>query len=92
MTELHQRFGAVVRRRRIARGWSQGEFASLAGLSRSYSGEIERGCSVPSLATVIKIAAAFGVASSELLEEAEGGPPTLGNRIVVKEDACRSRR
>lgn len=72
MTELHQRFGAVVRRRRIARGWSQGQFADLAGLSRSYCGEIERGYSIPSLATVIKIAAAFGVPPSELVEEAEG--------------------
>lgn len=71
MTELHQCFGAVVRRRRVARGWSQGRFAKLAGLSRSYSGEIERGNAIPSLATVIKIAAALGVAPSELVEEAE---------------------
>lgn len=73
MTELHQRFGVVVRRRRVARGWSQGKLANLAGLSRAYCGEIERGDSIPSLATVIKIAAGFGVPPSELVEEAEEG-------------------
>lgn len=71
MIELHKRFGEVIRRRRIAAGWSQEEFADRAGLSRSYSGEVERGYSIPSLATVLKIAAAFGVPLSELVEEAE---------------------
>lgn len=71
MIELHKRFGEVIRRRRTAAGWSQEEFADRAGLSRSYSGEVERGYSIPSLATVLKIAAAFGVPLSELVEEAE---------------------
>ena len=32
MIELHKRFGEVIRRRRIAAGWSQEEFADRAGL------------------------------------------------------------
>ena len=74
MIELHKRFGEVIRRRRIAAGWSQEAFADRAGLSRSYSGEVERGHSIPSLATSLKIAAAFGVPLSELVEEAEETP------------------
>ena len=47
------------------------EIADRAGLSRSYSGEVERGNSTPSLATVLKIAAALGATPSALVEEAE---------------------
>lgn len=71
MSTLTRRFGMVVRRHRMARGWSQEEFADRAGLSRSYSGEVERGNSTPSLATVLKIAAALGATPSALVEEAE---------------------
>lgn len=72
MSGLHTRFGAVVRRRRVALGWSQQAFADRAGLSRSYSGEVERGVAIPSLATTLKIAAALGVPLSDLVAEAEG--------------------
>ncbi|MDD2989961.1 MAG: helix-turn-helix transcriptional regulator [Zoogloea sp.] len=78
MTQLHKRFGEVIRRRRLAAGLSQEEFADRAGLSRSYSGEVERGYSIPSLATALKIAAAFGVPLSELVEEAEEPPARAG--------------
>lgn len=72
MSGLHTRFGAVVRHRRKALGWSQQAFADRAGLSRSYSGEVERGVAIPSLATTLKIAAALGVPLSDLVAEAEG--------------------
>ena len=70
MSGLHTRFGAVVRHRRKALGWSQQTFADRAGLSRSYSGEVERGIAIPSLATTLKIAAALGVPLSDLVAEA----------------------
>ncbi|WP_374488328.1 helix-turn-helix domain-containing protein [Zoogloea sp.] len=64
--------GAVVRRQRRVRGWSQEELADRAGLSRSYGGEVERGDAVPSLVTVIKLAHAFEMQPSALMAQAEG--------------------
>lgn len=80
MSGLHTRFGAVVRHRRKALGWSQQAFADRAGLSRSYSGEVERGVAIPSLATTLKIAAALGVPLSDLVAEAEGAESTDPSR------------
>lgn len=82
MSTLTRRFGLVVRRHRVARGWSQEEFADRAGLSRSYSGEVERGNSTPSLATVLKIAEALGASPSVLVEEAERDIRPGGVRVV----------
>lgn len=82
MSTLTRRFGLVVRRHRVARGWSQEEFADRAGLSRSYSGEVERGNSTPSLATVLKIAEALGASPSVLVEEAELDIRPGGVRVV----------
>ena len=56
---LPARFGIVVRRHRQARGWSQEAFADRAGLSRSFSGDVERGQAIPSLDTLLKIAEAL---------------------------------
>lgn len=64
---LPLRFGAVVRRLREERGWSQEEFAEYADLNRGYIGEIERGGSMPSLGTVDKLALALGLRPSRLI-------------------------
>lgn len=40
---LRVRVGVVIKRRRLARGWTQAELGEKAGLSEKYVGEIERG-------------------------------------------------
>lgn len=64
-------FGHSVRQLRESRQWSQEQLAEQADLNRSYVGEIERGRVVASIVTVEKLAEAFGVAGSRLLERAE---------------------
>jgi transcriptional regulator with XRE-family HTH domain len=64
-------FGRVVKQLRDSRRLSQEALAERADLNRTYLGEVERGVAVPSLATVAKIAAAFGVSTSELLARSE---------------------
>ncbi|NVI03619.1 helix-turn-helix domain-containing protein [Paraburkholderia youngii] len=54
---------------RAARAWSQEQLAELAGLSRSYVSEVERGTVVASLDTIDKLARAFGLAAAELLAQ-----------------------
>ncbi|HEX8606827.1 MAG TPA: helix-turn-helix transcriptional regulator [Pseudoduganella sp.] len=64
-------FGKGIRELREARDWSQEHLAGLALLNRSYVGEIERGEVTASLATIAKLARAFKVAPSALLQHGE---------------------
>jgi transcriptional regulator with XRE-family HTH domain len=54
----------------MQRGYRQEEFASRAGLDRSYYGAIERGEFNVSLATLIKLAGALELSGAELLAQA----------------------
>ena len=74
MSAANEHFGAAVRRLRERQGWSQEALAGRANLNRSYLGEVERGVVAPSLQTIEKLAAAFGVRASALLSEYETPP------------------
>lgn len=63
-------FGRALRLERRRQGYSQEEFAHVAGLDRSYVGAIERGEQNPSLVTIAKLAASLDMALSTLLETA----------------------
>lgn len=71
MTALVQAFGLTVRVHRENQGWSQEQLAEHAELNRSYVGDVELAKAVPSLVTVEKLALAFSVPPSQLLNEAE---------------------
>ena len=71
VASLVERFGAAVRSGREARGWSQEQLASRAGLNRSYMGEIERAAVMPSLATAAKLARALQLPLSALISACE---------------------
>jgi transcriptional regulator with XRE-family HTH domain len=73
MSTLVSNFGAAVRERREARGWSQEQLAEHAGLNRSYVGEIERGSAIASIVTLDKLARALGVPISGLLRSSFNG-------------------
>ena len=66
-----ERFGAVIRQMRKARGWSQERLAADACVNRTYMGEIERARAIPTLATAEKLAQALHVALSELISRCE---------------------
>jgi transcriptional regulator with XRE-family HTH domain len=58
---------------RTLNGLSLEELARRAGLTKSYLSKLERGVSQPSIATVLKLAKAFGVSSDKLLSQAPQG-------------------
>ena len=58
-----------LRRLRAERGISQEELAELAGLHRTYIGSIERCERNVSIDNIAKLAAAFGISPSKLLED-----------------------
>jgi len=71
MSAIAAKFGSVIRGFRESRGLSQEGLAELAGLSRSFLGEIERGDAVPSIETLQKLADAFGEKLSFIVEKYE---------------------
>lgn len=58
-----------LRRLRAERGISQEELAELAALHRTYIGSIERCERNVSIDNIAKLAAAFGISPSKLLED-----------------------
>ena len=70
--ELVQRaFGKAVRKFRLSQGISQERLADLAGLHRTYLGDVERGERNISIANMARIATALGVALSRIIREME---------------------
>jgi transcriptional regulator with XRE-family HTH domain len=61
-------FGAAVRERRKARGWTQERLAEAAGVSALQVGFCERGDNVPKLTLILRLARALGVRPGELLD------------------------
>lgn len=59
--------GARVRHHRRAHGWSQEQFAEMAGVHRTYIGAIERGQQNVTVITLVAIAEALSVDPGELV-------------------------
>lgn len=77
----------TLRRMRKARGWSLDRAAQATGVSKAMLGQIERGESSPTVATLWKIAGGFDASLSSFLE-----PPPAERCGTVFRDAGRLRR
>lgn len=64
-------FGLAIRRLRLARGYSQEEFADHVGVHRTYMGDVERGERNISLVNIARIADALDMPVSGLMAEIE---------------------
>ena len=73
MKDLLVLLGKRVHDLRVAREWSQEEFAHICGVHRTYAGQIERGEKNLSFGNLLKISSALGVTVSELLSGLENG-------------------
>ena len=69
--ELAQAFGAAVRALRTERGIAQESLAHLAGIERSHMGKVERGEHMPTLALILRIAAALNRSAAALIAATE---------------------
>jgi transcriptional regulator with XRE-family HTH domain len=69
MENIQAKFGKKVKMLRIAEGYSQEKLAELSDLDRTYIPGIESGKRNVSLVVVEKIAKAFRITLSELLNE-----------------------
>ncbi len=68
---LQQGVGARVRFLRQQRALTLDELAASCGLTKSFLSKIERGLSVPSISTAMKLAASFDMSVGQLLGESE---------------------
>lgn len=64
-------FGLAVRAARMEQGMAQEELAYLAEIERSHMGKIERGEHMPTLALILRIAAALNRSAADLIAETE---------------------
>lgn len=67
-SDLQRAFGERIRELRAERGLSQEALAHLAGINRTYLGDVERGERNIALENMAKLACAFGVSLSTLLD------------------------
>lgn len=70
MTDINGRIAGRLRAMRQGRSWSLDRAAQATGVSKAMLGQIERGESSPTVATLWKIAAGFDTSFSALLEDA----------------------
>lgn len=61
-------FGAELRSRREAAGWSRAELAAASGISRRFVHKLEAGERQPSLETVLRVCRALGVGAGEVVD------------------------
>ena len=64
--------GESIRRIRLEKGLSQGEMQKRTGILRSYLSRVENGHTVPSLATLQRLASAMGVALADFFADEVG--------------------
>ena len=62
-------FGKRLRQLRHAAGWTQEQFAEAAGITTTYTSDLERGTKVPSLTILLRISRAFRMSIADLLSD-----------------------
>jgi transcriptional regulator with XRE-family HTH domain len=62
-------FGKRVRQLRLDAGWTQEQLAEAAGITTTYTSDLERGTKVPSLTIVLRMSRAFRISAAELLKD-----------------------
>jgi transcriptional regulator with XRE-family HTH domain len=72
--------GEAIKNIRTAKGLSQGEMQKRTGILRSYLSRVENGHTVPSLATLQRLASAMGVALSDFFSA--NGQPVDGAAVA----------
>ena len=88
MQEINQYLANTLRQLRSYRGWSLDRAAIECGVSKAMLGQIERGESSPTVATLWKIASGFDTSLSSFLEPP---PAELSGVTLRSADALRQR-
>lgn len=69
--EVGLAFGKVLRKRRIAAGFTQEQLAHEAELQRNYVSLMERGINQPTITTLLKLSKPLGCSAAEIVDDVE---------------------
>ena len=75
--------GVSIKKIRQAKGLSQGEMQKRTGILRSYLSRVENGHTVPSLATLQRLASAMGVTLADFFATEGDGQPGLSTPVLA---------
>lgn len=70
MNDIRNTLARNLRSARIAAGWSQEEYADIAGVDRTYVSGVERAVRNPTILVLQRLAKPLGLTASSLLNEA----------------------
>lgn len=91
MEELRLLLGARIKQIRAEQGYTQNEFATVAGLTQAYLSRVERGIANPQVGKVYQIAQALGVPLSKIfdfdIELIERKNPTAHEKLKILSEA-----
>jgi transcriptional regulator with XRE-family HTH domain len=76
-------FGAILRRLRLARGWTLIVAAQRCGMNPNYLGALEKGGNMPSVDTLLEVADVYGVNASDIVHEVEEARRAARKRAVA---------
>ena len=62
-------FGKRLRQLRTEAGWTQEQLAEAAGITTTYTSDLERGTKVPSLTIILRISRALRISTADLLRD-----------------------
>lgn len=85
MVNLTKKISSALKSLRGARGWSLDVASQKTGVSKAMLGQIERGESSPTIATLWKIASGFDVSFSSFLEDVKPTDPNFIHRSHLKQ-------
>jgi transcriptional regulator with XRE-family HTH domain len=88
-TELAKRIGTAARKARTARGESQADVAENVGISHEFYARIERGKTMPSVPTLVKLATALEVSVDSLVGSRSAAQPRVTSREAETPDVRR---
>lgn len=80
MENINQKISTVLKQLRRDRGWSLDVTSQHTKVSKAMLGQIERGESSPTIATLWKIASGFGVSFSSFIDETSSDPSVFDHR------------
>lgn len=90
--EIKRQIGSRLKRLRSAAGMSQAAFARRVGLTQRAVSGLERGLYMPSVETLMKITATFGMSAASILEPRSNPTTTKDAAIDALCTYLRSRR
>lgn len=69
MSELNEQIGQLLKDLREERGWSLREFGLIVGMNKTYLGDIELGKRNPTMNSLEKIVAGYGLTVKEFFTQ-----------------------